>query len=45
MLNSLFHGLQMQMMRCGFSALPGHYVVFFGNSFTLTLPQFIHVYK
>ena len=45
MLNSLFHGLQMQMMRCGFSALPGHYVVFFGNSFTLTVPQFIHVYK
>ena len=45
MLNSLFHGPQMQIMRCGFSALPGHYVVFFGNSFTLTLPQFIHVYK
>ena len=35
----------MQMMRCGFSALPGHYVVFFGNGFTLTVPQFIHVYK
>ena len=32
-------------MRCGFSALPGHYVVFFGNGFTLTVPQFIHVYK
>ena len=45
MLNSLFHGPQMQIMRCGFSALPGHYVVFFGNSFTLTLPQFIYVYK
>ena len=45
MLNSLFHGLQMQIMRCGFSALPGHYDVFFGNGFTLTLPQFIHVYK
>ena len=46
MLNSLFHGLQMQIMRCGFSALPGHYVVFFGNSFTLIVPQFIHdVYK
>ena len=35
----------MQIMRCGFSALPGHYVVFFGNSFTLTVPQFIHVYE
>ena len=35
----------MQIMRCGFSALPGHYVVFFGNAFTLTVPQFIHVYK
>ena len=35
----------MQIMRCGFSALPGHYVVFFGNGFTLTVPQFIYVYK
>ena len=35
----------MQITRCAFSALPGHYVVFFGNGFTLTVPQFIHVYK
>ena len=35
----------MQIMRFGFWALPGHYVVFFlGNSFTLTVPQFIHMY-